>query len=117
MGFDGGSGGEESAEGLGERGVRFRKNLTRRNRNRGSQGRAIRLATLLSFNRASDSLSIGGGGRGGHSGGGSPSGVQMAGGSSGTRGVLPFGEFLLFPCVGVFLDERLRVAIPWGRGS
>jgi len=56
-------------------------------------------------------LGIGGGGLGGHGGGGSPFRVQMTGGPSGAGGVLPFGELFHFPGVGVFLGERLRVAI------
>jgi len=75
VGFEGGSGGKESADSLGERRRRFHKNLTQCNRNGGSRGRALGLTSLLSFNRGCDSLSVGGGGLGGHSGGGSPSGV------------------------------------------
>jgi len=62
-------------------------------------------------------LGIGGGGLGGHGGGGTPVGVQMTGDPRGTGGVFPFGEFLRFPGVGVFLGKRLRVAIHCGRGS
>ena len=117
MGFKGGSVGEESAESLGEsRGV-FRKNLTRRNRNGGSRDRTFRLKTLLSFSRGCGSLSIGGGGLGGHGSGGTPVGVQMTGGPRGTGGVFPFREFLRFPGVGVFFGKCLSVAIYCGRGS
>ena len=70
MGFEGGSGGKESADGLGERRGRFRKNLTQRNRNGESRDRDFHLSTLLSLSRGWDSLSIDGGGFGGHSGGG-----------------------------------------------
>jgi len=73
--------------------------------------------TLLSFSRGCDSLSVGGGSFGGHVRGGTPVWVQMTGGPSGTRGVLPFGEFFRFPGVGVFLGKHLRVAIQCGRGN
>ena len=76
MGFDSGSGGEESADSLGERRGRFRKNLTRHNRNGGSRDRCLHLSTLLSLSRGCDSLSLGGGGFGGHGPGGSPVGDQ-----------------------------------------
>jgi len=111
VGFEGGSGGERSADSLGERRGRFRKNLTQGNRNGGSRDMSSRLATLLSFSRGCDSLSVGGGGLGGHGGGGTPVGVQMTGGPSGTGGVCPSPEFLRFPGVGVFLGKRLRVVI------
>jgi len=111
VGFEGGSGGEESADSLGERRGRFRKNLTRRNRNGGSRGRTFRLTTLLSFTRGCGSLGIGGGGLGSHGGGGTPAGVQVAGGPRGTGGVLPLGELLRLPGVGVFLGKRLGVAV------
>jgi len=111
VGFEGGSGGEESADSLGERRGRFHENLSRHNRNGGSSHRTLHLTTLLSFNRGCGSLGVGGGGLGGHGGGGLPVGVQMTGGASGTRGVFPFCEFLLFPGVRVFLGKRLRVAI------
>jgi len=117
VGFEDGSGGEESADSLGERRGRFRKNLTRRNRNGGSQGRTFHLTTLLPFSRGCGSLGIGGGGLGGHGGRRSPVGVEMTGGPSGATGVLPLGEFFRFPGVGVFLCECLRVAIWCGRGS
>ena len=48
-------------------------------------------------------MGIGGGGFGYYGGGGSPVGVQMTRGPSGTGGVLPFDEFLRLPGVGVFL--------------
>jgi len=117
VGFEGDSGGEESADSLGERKGRFRKNLTRRNCNGGSQDSGLRLSTLLSLSRGCDSLSVGGGGFGGHVVGGLPVGVQMTGGPGGAGGVFPFGEFLRLPGVGVFLAKRLRVAIWCGRGS
>ena len=60
MGFEGDSGGEESADSLGERRGRFRKNLTRHNRKGGSRGRSLRLSTLLSLSRGCDSLRVGG---------------------------------------------------------
>ena len=62
-------------------------------------------------------MGIGGGGLGGHGGRGSPVGVQMTRGPSLTGGVLPFGEFLRFLGMGVFLGKLLRVAICCGRGS
>jgi len=117
VGFEGGSGGEESAASLGDRRERFCKNLTRRNRNGGSRGRTFRLTTLLPFSRGCGSLGIGGGGLGVHGGGGSPVGVKLTGGPSGAGGVLPLGEFFCFPGVGLFLGECLRVAISCGRGS
>jgi len=73
--------------------------------------------TLLAFGRGCSSLGIGGGGLGGHGGGGTPVGIEMAGGPGGTGGVLSFGEFLRLPGVGVFLGKRLRVAVWCGRGS
>jgi len=115
VGFEGGSGGEESADSLGEWRGRFLKKLTRRNRNRGSRGRTLRLTALLSFSRGHGSLGIGGGGLRGHGGGGTPVGVQMTGGLRRTGGVFPFGELLCFPGVGVFFGKRLRVAIHCGR--
>jgi len=117
VGFEGGSGGEESADGLGERRGRFRKNLTRRDRNRGSRGSTLRLMTLLSFGRGCSSLGIGEGGLGGHGGGATPVGVKMAGGPGGTGGVFSFGEFFRFPGEGVFFGKCLRVAVECGRGS
>ena len=110
MRFEVDSGGEKSADSLGER-RRFRKNLTRRNRNGASRVRTSHLTTLLSFRRGCNSLSVGGGGLGGHGGGGSPVGVLMTGDPSQPGGVLSFLEFLRFPGVGVFLGERHRVAI------
>ena len=80
MGFEGGSGGEESAYSLGERRGRFRTNLTLRNRNGGSRDRTLCLTTLLSFGRGCGSFSVGGGGLGDHGSGGTPVGVQMTGG-------------------------------------
>ena len=80
VGFEGGSGGEGSADTLGERRGRFRKNPTRRNRNGGSRDRTFRLTTLLSFSRGCGSLTVGGGGLGGHGGGGTLVRVQMTGG-------------------------------------
>ena len=71
MGFEGGSGGEESADSLGERRGGFRKSLTRRNRNTGGRDKTFRLTTLLSFSMGWGSLGIDGGGLGGHGGGGS----------------------------------------------
>jgi len=68
VGFAGGSGAEESADGLGERRGTFRKNLTRSNRNGGSRERAFPPTTFLSFSRGCDSLSVGGGALGGHGG-------------------------------------------------
>jgi len=62
-------------------------------------------------------LGLGEGGLGGHGGGGSPVGIQITRGPSGTGGVLPFGEFLRFPGVGVFLGKCLMVAIKCRRGS
>jgi len=62
-------------------------------------------------------LGVGGGGFGGQGGGGTPIGVQIAGGLGRTGGVFSFGEFLRFPGVGVFLGKRLRVAVMCGRGS
>jgi len=47
VGFEGASRGGESADSLGERRGRFHTNLTRHNRNGGSQDRAFRLTTLL----------------------------------------------------------------------
>jgi len=85
--FEGGSGGEESADGLGKGRGRFHKNLTRRNCNRGSRGRTFRLTTLLSLCRGCGSLVIGGGGFGRHGGRGTPAGVQMAGGPRRAGGV------------------------------
>jgi len=76
VGFEGRSGGEKSADSLGERRGRFRKNLTRRNRNGGSRDRTSRLATLLSFSRGCDSLRVGRGGLGSHGGGGTPGGSK-----------------------------------------
>jgi len=111
VGFEGGCGGEKSAGCLGERRGRFRKKLTRRNRNGGSRGRGLRLSTLLSLSRGCDSLSIGGGGFGGHGVGGTPVGIKVTGGPGGAGGVFPFGEFFRFPGVGVFLGKCLRVAI------
>jgi len=75
VGFEDGSGDEESAYSLGERRGRFRKNLTQRNRNGGTGDRGLRLSTLLSPSRGCDSLSVGGGGLGGHGVGGTPVGV------------------------------------------
>ena len=75
VGFEGGSGGEESADSLGQERGRFHKNLTRRNGNGGSLSRTFRLTTLLSFSRWCGSLGIDGGGLGGHGGGGTPVGV------------------------------------------
>jgi len=111
VGCEGGSAGEESADSLRKRRGRFRKSLFRRNRDAGSRDRTLRLTTLFSISRGCGSLGIGGGGLGGHGGGGWPVRVQNTGGPSGTRGVLPVGEFLRFPGVRVFLDKRLRVAI------
>jgi len=76
VGFKGGSGGEESADSLGERRGRFHKNLTRCNRNRGSRGRTLSLTTLLSLSRGWGSLGVGGGGLGGLNGGGTQSGSR-----------------------------------------
>jgi len=109
--FESGSGGEESADSLGERRGTFRKSLTRPNCNGGSRDRGLRLSTLLSLSRGCDSLTVGGGGFCGHGVGGSPVCVQMTGGPGGARGVFPFGKFFRFPGVGVFLGKRLRVAI------
>jgi len=111
VGFEGGSGGEESADSLGKVRGRFDKNLTRRNRNRGSRGRTLCLTTLLSFGSGCGSLGIGGGGLGGHGGGGRTAGVQMAGGPRRAGGVFSLGELLRLPGVGVFLGKRLRVAV------
>jgi len=111
VGFEGGFGGEESADSFAERRGRFGKNGTRRNCKGGSRDSTLRLTTLLSFSRGCDSLSVGGGGLGGHGGVGSPVGVQMTGGPGRTGVVFPFGEFFRFPGVGVFLGKRLRVAI------
>jgi len=69
VGFEGGSGGEESADSLGERRGRFHKNLSQRNHYGGSQGRTLRLTTILSFSWGRGSLGIGGGDLGGHGGG------------------------------------------------
>jgi len=80
VGFEGGSGGERSVDSLGERRGRFCKNLIRRNCNGGSRDRTLPLTTLLSLSRGRDSLSVGGGGLGGHGSGGSPVRVEMAGG-------------------------------------
>jgi len=111
VGLEGGSRGEKSADSLGENRGRFRKNLTRRNRHRGTRARGLRLSTLLSLSRGCDSLSVGGGGFGGHGVGGTPVRVKMTGGPGGARGVFPFGEFFRFPGVGVFPGKCLRVAI------
>jgi len=111
MGFEGGSGGEESADSLGEGRGRFGKNLTQCNRNGGSRDRTLRLATLLSFSRGYSSLGVGGGGLEGHGGRVSPVGVQRTGGPRGTGGVFPFCEFLRFPGVGVCFGEHLWVTI------
>jgi len=111
VGFEGGCAGEKSADSLGERRGRLCKNLTRRNRNGGSRCRGLRLSTLLSLSRGCDSLSVGGGGFGGHGDGGTPVGVKMTGGSGAAGGVFPFGEFFRFPGVGVFPGICLRVAI------
>ena len=89
----------------------FHKNLTRRKHNGGSRDRTSPLTTLLSFSRGCDTLSLGGGGLGGHGSRGSPVRVQMAGGPGGTWGVFPFGECLRFPGVRVFLGKRLRVTL------
>jgi len=111
VGFEGGSGGEESADRLGQRRGKCRKNLSRRNRNGGSRDRTFRLTTLLSFCRGCGSLGVCGGGLEGHGGGGTPVGVPMTGGPRGNRAVFPFGEFLRLPGVGVFLGKCFRVAI------
>jgi len=62
-------------------------------------------------------LGIGGGSLGGHGGGGTPAGVQMARGPRRARGVFTLGELFRLPGVGVFLGKRLRVAVECGRGS
>ena len=111
MRFEGGSGGEESADSLGERRGRFRKNLTRRNLNGGSRDSGLPLSTLLSLSRGCHSLSVSRGGFCGHGVGGMPVWFQMTRGPGRARGVFPFGEFFRFPGVGVFLGKRLRVAI------
>jgi len=111
VGFEGGSRGKESADSLGERRGRFRKNLTRRNRTGGSRDRGLRLSTLLSLSRACDSFSIGGGGFDGHGVGEPAVGVQMTGVPGVAGGVFPFCEFFRFPVVGAFLGKGLRVAI------
>jgi len=92
VGFEGGSRGQESAEGLREERGRFCKSLTRRNLNRQSPDRACRLPTLLSLSGECDSLSLGGGGLGGHSGGRWLARVKVAGGLSGTGGYFPLGN-------------------------
>jgi len=111
VGFEGGSGSEKTADSLGERRGRFRKNLTQCNRNGGSRGRGLPLSTLLALSRRCDSVSVGGGGFGGHGVGGTPVGIKMTGGPGGAGGVFPFGEFFRFPGVRVFLGKCLRVAI------
>jgi len=117
VGFAGGSGGKESANGLGEERGRFHKKLARCNRNGASRDRDIGLLTFLSLSRGRDSLSVGGSGLRGNIGGRSPAGVKVARGPSGTGGVFPCGEFIRFPGVGVLLGKRLRFAIYCGRGS
>jgi len=102
---------KESADSLGERRGRFRKSLTRRNRNGGIWDRGLCLTTLLSLSKGCGSLSVGGGGLRGHAVGGSPVGVQITGGPGGAWGVFPFGELFRFPGGGVLLGKRLRVAI------
>ena len=78
MGIEGGSEGKESVNGLREGRGGFRKNLARRNRNGGSRDRDLHLLTFLSLSRRCHSLSIGGGGLGGQSGGRSPARVKVA---------------------------------------
>jgi len=103
--FEGGSGGEESANSLGERRGRFCKNLFRRNRNGGSRDRTLRLATLLSFGRGRGSLGIGGGRLRGHSGGGTPVGVQMTGVQEGLGGYFPLANSSASQVWGYFLAK------------
>jgi len=103
--FEGGSGGEESAYSLGKGRGRFHKNLTRRNRNRGSRGWALRLRTLLSFSRGCGSLSIGGGGLGGHGGGGTPVGSRWPGVQEGPGGYLPLANSSASQVWGYFLTN------------
>jgi len=109
--FAGGSGDEKSADSLGKRRGRFRKNLIRHIRNGGSRGRGLRLSTLLTLSRGCDSLSVGGGAFGGHGVGGTPVGIKMTGSPGRAGRVFPFGELFRFPGVGAFFRKCLRVAI------
>ena len=95
---------------------RFRKTLTRRNHNRGSRDRVFGLPIVVLLTGEHESLSLRGGSLGGLSGRGPPAGLKVAGGPTGTGGVLHFGELLCLPNVGVFFGKSLRVAIKCGRG-
>ena len=116
MWFEGGSEGEESVDSLGQGRRRLCKSLTRRNRKGGSRDRTSRLTTLLSFSRGCHSLGAGGVALEDMEVGGRQSGSKWPAVQAGP-GVFPFGEFLCFPGIGVFVGKRLRVAIKYGRGS
>ena len=115
MGFEVGSRREKSADSLGERRGRFHKNLTRHNHNGGSRGRGLRLSILLSLSRGCDSVSVGGGGFRGHTGGRTPVGVKMTGVPAGPEGYFPLANSSASRVWGYFLGNA--TGLPYSVGG